>query len=67
MATVLIIISLLIFGVLNGYELVLRAKVKKLNQEFIGIQTLVYSYRGKFRTLPGDDPMADKRFPMSRS
>ncbi len=63
MATVLIIISLLIFGVLNGYELVLRAKVKKLNQEFIGIQTLIYSYQGKFRTLPGDDPMADKRFP----
>jgi prepilin-type N-terminal cleavage/methylation domain-containing protein len=62
MATVLMIFSLMIFGVLNGYELVLRAKVKKLNQELIDTQMLIYSYQGKFRALPGDDSMADKRF-----
>ncbi|MDP2247959.1 MAG: prepilin-type cleavage/methylation domain-containing protein [Nitrosomonadales bacterium] len=58
----LIIISLLIFAVLNGYELIVRTQAKKLNQEFIDIQTFIYSYQDRFRSLPGDDTKANERF-----
>jgi prepilin-type N-terminal cleavage/methylation domain-containing protein len=62
MATVIAIMGLMIVSVLNGYELVLSAKVKKLSQEFRDVQIMVYGYQDKYRYLPGDDPRANTRF-----
>ncbi|CAG0969595.1 hypothetical protein MTYP_01182 [Methylophilaceae bacterium] len=63
MATVITIMGLMIVSVLNGYELIVSSKVKKLCQDFNDVQTMIYGYQDKYRVLPGDDPRADQRFP----
>jgi prepilin-type N-terminal cleavage/methylation domain-containing protein len=57
-AIVLVIIGLLLGGVMKGQELINSAKVKNLATDFRNIPVFIYGYQDKFRSLPGDDPLA---------
>lgn len=57
-AIVLVIIGLLLGGILKGQELINSARVKNLATDFRNIPVFIYGYQDKFRTLPGDDPVA---------
>lgn len=58
-AIVLVIIGLLLGGVLKGQELINSAKVKNFAQDFRNIPVFVYGYQDKFKSLPGDDRIAN--------
>lgn len=58
-AIVLVIIGLLLGGILKGQELINNARVKNLAADFRNIPVFIYGYQDKFRTLPGDDPIAN--------
>ena len=58
-AIVLVIIGLLLGGILKGQELINSARVKNLGTDFRNIPVFIYGYQDKFKTLPGDDPVAD--------
>lgn len=58
LAIVLVIIGLLLGGVLKGQELINSAKVKNLASDFKNVQVFMYGYQDRFRSLPGDDPVA---------
>lgn len=58
-AIVLVIIGLLLGGVLKGQELINSAKVKNFAQDFRNIPVFIYGYQDKFKSLPGDDRIAD--------
>jgi len=59
-AIVLVIIGLLLGGILKGQELINSAKVKNLANDFRVIPTYIYAYQDKYKSLPGDDGVADK-------
>jgi hypothetical protein len=61
-ALIMVIIGLLLGGVLKGNEIIINAKVKKLEDEYREITAAVYSYQYRYHTLPGDDRHATKRF-----
>lgn len=54
----LVIIGLLMGVVLKGQALIDNAKVKNMANDFRAIQTQVYAYQDKFKSLPGDDGAA---------
>ena len=58
-AIVLVIIGLLLGGILKGQELINSAKVKNLANDFRTIPTYIYAYQDKFKSLPGDDCLAE--------
>ncbi len=55
LSMVLIIITLLIAGILRGFELNRMAKVKKLANDFRNVKVALYIYQDKFHAQPGDD------------
>ncbi|HVY06070.1 MAG TPA: prepilin-type N-terminal cleavage/methylation domain-containing protein [Burkholderiales bacterium] len=57
-AIVLVIIGLLLGGFLKGQELINNTKVKRFAADFHNIPIMLYGYQGRFKTLPGDDPVA---------
>ncbi len=57
-AIVLVVIGLMLGGVLKGQSMIENAKVKALQREFGSVQTMVYAYQDKFKSLPGDDNAA---------
>jgi prepilin-type N-terminal cleavage/methylation domain-containing protein len=63
-AIVLVIVGLLIGGVLKGQEMILNAKLKKIERDRAGIATAILSYQDRYRRLPGDDDQASVRFAM---
>jgi prepilin-type N-terminal cleavage/methylation domain-containing protein len=63
-AIVLVIVGLLIGGVLKGQEMILNAKLKKLESDHAGISTAILAYQDRYRQLPGDDSEASTRFAM---
>ncbi|MCP4767295.1 MAG: type II secretion system protein [Gammaproteobacteria bacterium] len=63
-AIVLVIIGLLIGGVLKGQEMILNAKLKKIERDRTGVSTAIISYQDRYRQLPGDDNQASVRFAM---
>jgi len=63
-AIVLVIVGLLIGGVLKGQEMILNAKLKKLERDRTGISTAILTYQDRYRQLPGDDEQASARFAM---
>jgi prepilin-type N-terminal cleavage/methylation domain-containing protein len=63
-AIVLVIIGLLIGGVLKGQEMILNAKLKKIERDHSGVSTAILSYQDRYRQLPGDDNQASVRFAM---
>jgi prepilin-type N-terminal cleavage/methylation domain-containing protein len=57
-AIVLVIIGLLLGGILKGQELINSAKVKGLAQDFRNIQTALYGYQDRYKSIPGDHSTA---------
>ena len=57
-AIVLVIVGLLIGGVLKSQELILNAKLKKIERDRSGVTTAILSYQDRYRQLPGDDNQA---------
>lgn len=55
LAIVLVIIGLLLGGVLRGQELINSAKAKSITAELKNVQTFIYGYQDKYRSIPGDD------------
>ena len=61
-AIVLVIIGLLLGGVLKGQEMITNAKIKRLENDFNGLLSAVYSYQDRYQSLPGDDAAAAGRW-----
>ncbi len=61
---VLVIVGLLIGGVIKGQNVILNAKLKKIQGDRMGISTAIFSYQDRYRQLPGDDSQASVRFAM---
>ncbi|MBL8514437.1 MAG: prepilin-type N-terminal cleavage/methylation domain-containing protein [Betaproteobacteria bacterium] len=57
-AIVLVIIGLLLGGILKGQELINSAKVKGLAQDFRNVQTALYGYQDRYKSIPGDHATA---------
>jgi len=64
-ALIMVIIGLLLGGILKGREIIINAKVKKLEGEYKEITAAIYSYQYRYHALPGDDKSATKRFKLS--
>lgn len=60
---VLVIVGLVLSGVLKGEELIDNAKVKSYASDFRYMPVQFYGYQGKFRFLPGDDPLVATHVP----
>jgi len=63
-AIVLVVVGLLIGGVLKGQEVMLNAKLKKIERDRSGVATAILAYQDRYRQLPGDDDQASDRFAM---
>ena len=63
-AIVLVIVGLLVGGVLKGQEMIINAKLKKIERDRSGIATAILSYQDRYRQMPGDDDQASVRFAM---
>jgi prepilin-type N-terminal cleavage/methylation domain-containing protein len=61
-AMVLVVVGLIIGGVLQGQEMILNAKLKKLERDYSGISSAILAYQDRYRQLPGDDNEASTRF-----
>src|SRR3981189_1170479 len=61
-AIVLVIIGLLLGGLLEGQEMVARAKIKNVIADFSGVSAAYHGYQDRYRAIPGDDPNADTRW-----
>jgi len=57
-AIVLVIIGLLLGGVLKGQSMIENAKIKNLVNDIDGIATAFRAYQDRYKSLPGDDPLA---------
>ena len=64
-AVVLVIIGLLLGGVLKGQELITQAKIRNVAKDFDGLTAAIYSYRDRYRALPGDDAGAVTRWSLT--
>ena len=53
-AIVLVIIGLILGGVLKGQEMISNAKVRNIVEQTTAIQTAVFAFQDRFRSLPGD-------------
>ncbi|HYA76457.1 MAG TPA: prepilin-type N-terminal cleavage/methylation domain-containing protein [Burkholderiaceae bacterium] len=62
-AIVLVIIGLLLGGVLKGQELIFNTKVKATYNLVQSMSAAFNSYQDRYQALPGDDPLAQTRFP----
>jgi hypothetical protein len=61
-ALIMVIIGLLLGGILKGREIIINAKVKKLEGEYKEITAAIYSYQYRYHALPGDDKSATRKF-----
>jgi len=58
-AIVLVIVGLILGGVLKGQEMIANAKVRNVVDQTTAIQTAVFAFQDRFRSLPGDYSLAD--------
>lgn len=61
-AIVLVIVGLLIGGVLKGQDMIINAKLKRIESDKAGLVAALYSYQDRYLQLPGDDIDAEGRF-----
>jgi prepilin-type N-terminal cleavage/methylation domain-containing protein len=61
-AIVLVIVGLLVGGVLKAQEMILNAKIKKIESDNAGIVTALHTYQDRYGLMPGDDDGASQRF-----
>ena len=59
-AIVLVIIGLLLGGILKGQEMITQAKIKNVIADFSGISAAYHGYQDRYRSIPGDDPNANR-------
>jgi type II secretory pathway pseudopilin PulG len=59
---VLVIIGLLMGGILTGQGMITQARIKNVVNDFNGTKAAYYSYRDRYRAVPGDDPNAATRW-----
>lgn len=58
LSIVLVILGLLTGGILTGQSLIRTAEMRGVTTEFQRFQSVIYSFRDKYRALPGDMPNA---------
>lgn len=61
-AIVLVIAGLLVGAVLKSHEMVVNAKLKRIESDATGIHLAIATYQDRYRQLPGDDYEAYSRF-----
>ncbi|MBC8211207.1 MAG: prepilin-type N-terminal cleavage/methylation domain-containing protein [Gammaproteobacteria bacterium] len=61
-AIVLVVVGLLMGGVLKGQEMIVNAKLKRIESDHSGISAAMFSYQDRYRQLPGDDSEVQSRF-----
>jgi prepilin-type N-terminal cleavage/methylation domain-containing protein len=61
-AIVMVIVGLLMGGVLKGQEMIFSAKLKRIENNNVGIAAAVFAYQDRYQRLPGDDDRASTRF-----
>jgi prepilin-type N-terminal cleavage/methylation domain-containing protein len=61
-AIVLVIAGLLLGAVLKSREMIINAKLKRVEADSAGIHLAIASYQDRYRRLPGDDNDAKNRF-----
>lgn len=61
-AIVLVIAGLLVGAVLKSHEMIVNAKLKRVESDSSAIQIAMFSYQDRYRQLPGDDSDAQNRF-----
>ena len=54
LSVVLVILGLITGGILTGQSLIRAAELRKLTSDVSGYNTAVYTFRTKYRSLPGD-------------
>ncbi len=62
-AIVLVIVGLILGGVLKGQEMISNAKVRNVVDQTTAIQTAVYAFQDRYRSLPGDYAQASTNIP----
>lgn len=61
-AIVLVISGLLVGAILKSHEMVVNAKLKRVESDAAGINLAIATYQDRYRQLPGDDHDAKARF-----
>ncbi|MCP4983586.1 MAG: prepilin-type cleavage/methylation domain-containing protein [Gammaproteobacteria bacterium] len=61
-ALILAIIGILIGGVLKGQEMIINAKIKRLESDNSGLVAAMFTYQDRYIKMPGDDDRASARF-----
>jgi prepilin-type N-terminal cleavage/methylation domain-containing protein len=61
-AIVLVIVGLLVGAVMKSREMIMNAKLKRVESDAAGIHLAIATYQDRYRELPGDDPDAYNRF-----
>lgn len=67
LSMVLVIIGLLVAGLLKGSELITQAKLRNTASAFDNLIMAIQTYQERYRTLPGDDNLAQGRWPSTAS
>ena len=62
-AVVVMVIGLLLGTFLLGREMIVQSRVKSIIADFSGVSAAYNSYADRYGGLPGDDPVADVRWP----
>lgn len=63
LSVVLVIVGLLLGGILKGTELIAQARGRSTTNAFENITQAFFSYQERYRALPGDDYLAQGRWP----
>jgi prepilin-type N-terminal cleavage/methylation domain-containing protein len=61
-AIVLVIAGLLVGAVMKSREMIVNAKLKRVESDAAGIHLAIATYQDRYRHLPGDDSDAQSRF-----
>ncbi len=61
-ALVLVIVGLLLGGTLKGHSMITNSKLKRIEQDNVGISAALLTYQDRYRRIPGDDDRAGLRF-----
>lgn len=67
LSMVLAIMGLLLAGVLKGTELITQAKLRNIGSSLEGLTAGFQTYQDRYRALPGDDAIAQSRWPSTAS
>jgi prepilin-type N-terminal cleavage/methylation domain-containing protein len=66
-AIVLVVLGLLVGAVMKSREMIMNAKLKRVESDASGIHLAIATYQDRYRQLPGDDSEAKNRFDIYNS